>query len=48
MKKTTVLIAAAITALTLGAATFAAAAKTGYTCCNEGRVCCQLKQACCQ
>ncbi len=47
MKKTTVLIAA-ITALTLGAATFAAAAKAGYTCCNKGLVCCQLKQACCQ
>ncbi len=46
-KKNIILVAAAVAALSLGAAAFAGAAKTGYTCCQAKLVCCQLKQACC-
>jgi len=48
-KNTTILIAAVVATLTLGAATFAVAGKAGYTCCSKpDRVCCQVKQACCK
>ncbi len=47
-KKNMLTVAAAVAVLTMGVATFAAAAKTGFTCCQTEKICCQLKQACCQ
>ena len=46
-RKIVLFIAAAVTTLTIGAASFAVAAKAGYACCKPDRICCQTRQSYC-
>ncbi len=47
-KKIRIAIAAAIATATVGAAAWAVAAKTGYSCCNTPtNACCVTKKPCC-